>query len=528
VRGAWVAGLVVVAAWLGWGQEARGEVRRFALVVGANEGEAGEVELRYAERDAGRFAQVLKDLGGVAPEDLVLLTDADAGSVLRVLGSMEQRIAQHRQAQPKDEVIFLVFYSGHADVHGLTMNRTRLDFSTLKQRIEGSSAQLRVLIVDACRSGEITRVKGASPAEPFKIDPVGRGVGEGVAIITSAASDEDAQESDRLQASFFTHHLLSGMLGAADTSKDKQVTLGEAYGYAYNETLRSTSRAKVVQHPTYWFEIRGRQDLVLTSLLGGGGQRLGRLRLLDGGSYVVFRGEREGALAAELYAEGGTEIALEEGTYLIRRRGEDAVEEVATKLLAGNTTTISADEMQRVPYGRIVRKGLGAQSKAAMGVVGGVGWAGPLVEEGGQTGVGQLGVQLDLEALSLQLRLRYGQARQENEFLKTEQRLLGGDAAVLKLFDLDALSLGFGLRAGVDWAQQRFEGEGVAPPRDAVVLRAGPVLHLGWSAAERWGLYLEGSGDAYLLTTEDTEAKRSETGLRFVPQAMVGAIFYVF
>jgi hypothetical protein len=149
------------------------------------------------------------------------------------------------------------------------MNRTRLEFSTLKQRIEGSSAQLRVLIVDACRSGEITRVKGASPAEPFKIDPVGRGVGEGVAIITSAASDEDAQESDRLQASFFTHHLLSGMLGAADTSKDKQVTLGEAYGYAYNETLRSTSRAKVVQHPTYWFEIRGRQDLVLTSLLGG-------------------------------------------------------------------------------------------------------------------------------------------------------------------------------------------------------------------------------------------------------------------
>jgi hypothetical protein len=184
--------------------------------------------------------------------------------------------------------------------------------------------------------------------------------------------------------------------------------------------------------------------------------------------------------------------------------------------------------MQRVPYGRIVRKGLGAESKAAMGVVGGAGWAGPLVEEGGQTGVGQLGVQLDLEALSLQLRLRYGQARQENEFLKTEQRLLGGDAAVLKLFDLDALSLGFGLRAGVDWAQQRFEGEGVAPPRDAVVLRAGPVLHLGWSAAERWGLYLEGSGDAYLLTTEDTEAKRSETGLRFVPQAMVGAIFYVF
>ena len=42
-------------------------VRRLALVVGANAAE-GRPTLRYAVADAARFANVLKDLGGVQPE----------------------------------------------------------------------------------------------------------------------------------------------------------------------------------------------------------------------------------------------------------------------------------------------------------------------------------------------------------------------------------------------------------------------------------------------------------------------------
>ena len=268
---------------------AGGKTRRFALVVGANQGNASDVALRYAERDARRLADVLTRMGRVQPEDLILLEATDAQSVERVLGDLNRRIGQFHATRPDAETMLVVFYSGHAGPVGLHIGGTRLRFDRLKQMLDDSPARIRVLIVDACRSGEVTRVKGAAAAEPFAIQVEDRLGGEGMAIITSSAAGEDAQESDRLQGSFFTHSFLTGLQGAADTSGDRRVTLNEAYRYAYDETLRATSRAPNLQHPTYSFRLRGRDDLVLTVLRGphardgpGAAGRAGDLRPLRG------------------------------------------------------------------------------------------------------------------------------------------------------------------------------------------------------------------------------------------------------
>jgi hypothetical protein len=523
-RWAWWAALCALS--LLWQAEAEAKVRRYALVIGANRGAGQESPLRYAERDAARFAEVVQSLGGVSPEDLVLLTDTDAGSVARVLEELHGRIARHRERSPEDETLLLLFYSGHADAGGLNMNQTQLGFGALKEALRASPAQLRVLIVDACRSGEITRVKGAQPAEPFLIEPGGAGQGEGLAIITSAASHEDAQESDRLEASFFTHHLLSGLLGAADSSRDQQVTLGEAYQYAYQETLRSTSKARSVQHPTYWFEIKGREDLVLTSLREPARSR-GQVRLEDGGSYVIFRGGAGGALTAELTASPGAALSLEEGVYLIRRRGEASVREVTTRVSAGQEVTLAEEDMEEIPYGQVVRKGLGGGDEGlALGLITGVGVSGALVEGTGPLLLGQVGAQVELEALSLQVRLRYGEAERRNDFLGISQGVLGVDAAALKLLDVSWLTVGFGVRAGADWVYQRFETAGEAPDRDTLTLRAAPLVSLGASPWSQVQLTLEGSGDAYLFTVQSAEGEAA-TELRFVPQVMAGLLIYL-
>ena len=60
--------------------------------------------------------------------------------------------------------------------------------------------------------------------------------------LAATAASEDAQESDELRGSFFTHYLVSGLLGAADEDGDGAVTLAEAYDHAYAATLRATSR----------------------------------------------------------------------------------------------------------------------------------------------------------------------------------------------------------------------------------------------------------------------------------------------
>jgi uncharacterized caspase-like protein len=102
---------------------------------------------------------------------------------------------------------------------------------------------MRILIVDACRSGSLTRVKGGTPAPPFDVHVRGSDGSEGAAFLTSSAANEDAQESDALQGSFFTHYLVSGLLGAADSDGDRRVSLSEAYAYAYEGTLRASSRS---------------------------------------------------------------------------------------------------------------------------------------------------------------------------------------------------------------------------------------------------------------------------------------------
>ena len=57
----WSAALVLALAVP---YAASAQVARFALVVGSNQGVEPQKKLRFAERDANRFAAILESLGG--------------------------------------------------------------------------------------------------------------------------------------------------------------------------------------------------------------------------------------------------------------------------------------------------------------------------------------------------------------------------------------------------------------------------------------------------------------------------------
>ena len=139
---------------------------------------------------------------------------------------------------------------------------------------------MRLLVVDACRSGAVTRVKGVRKIPEFAIKLEDRVEAEGTAMISSSTAGESSQESDRLRASFFSHHLVNALRGAADRNGDGRVTLSEAYAYSYAQTLRSSGQTLQLQHPTYAYDVKGSGDLVLTTL-SGAEHNLGRLRLAD-------------------------------------------------------------------------------------------------------------------------------------------------------------------------------------------------------------------------------------------------------
>jgi uncharacterized caspase-like protein len=232
---AWALALVLL---LGTGTQAE-SLRRFALVAGNDEGGAETRPLRFARDDARKMHDLLVRLGGVEPGDARLLLDDDADDLLRALSELE---ASARAARARGErTTLLLYYSGHAKDGALRLGDSQLDFEALKRRLSASPADIRIAILDSCRSGALTRTKGARRAPAFAIESGASRDARGLVILTSSAANEDSQESDLLGGSFFSHHLASGLMGDADRSGDGQVTLFEAYSHAYARTVADTA-----------------------------------------------------------------------------------------------------------------------------------------------------------------------------------------------------------------------------------------------------------------------------------------------
>ena len=144
--------LAVALALLASGQASAAE-RRFALVAGEPDGGAGTVRLRYAERDARRIHEILTRVGGVRPEDARLLLSEGAGAFRRALEELGAASAAARALG--DRTILVVYYSGHAKDGALRMGGGRVALDELRAALERAPADVRIGLLDSCRSGAI-------------------------------------------------------------------------------------------------------------------------------------------------------------------------------------------------------------------------------------------------------------------------------------------------------------------------------------------------------------------------------------
>lgn len=509
--------LGLAIAWMAAGPAHAG-TRRFAIVIGANSGNPDEVHLRYAESDARRLASILRDVGGFGPEDLLVLTNTDADEVRDTLIRTNARI---REAAG-DGLLF-VFYSGHADAESLHISGTRMPLHELEDLVTGSSAQARILVLDACRSGAVTRIKGGRPGPAFAIDLDDRLGAEGVAILTSSAAGEDAQESDTLRASFFTHYLASGLIGAADNNGDGDVSLAEAFTYASERTLAATvSTVAGPQHPTFRFDLGGREDLVLTRP-GSESRKFGALVFPKPGTYLVHRGRKEGDVVAELTsAEGGGRLALAPGRYFVVLRARDHLREGTFAVVSGDTTEVELAEMKRLAYAQVVRKG-GTQKNLAVSpfVVGGV--RGDIRALGGAVRT-DVGTRMDFRGLTTELRVGLGMSEEINDRLRINSREVSVTGAALKAFDLRWLTLSAGIEGGGIWFNQRFH-DPLNPDRNNYGLVLAPVAQVQVPVYRGLHVRLDGAALTYFVQTEQNGEKRIVTPVTYRATAGLGWSF---
>ena len=131
-----------------------------------------------------------------------------------VLATLDRELATLR-ADGGDSLL-LFYYSGHADGAALYPAGQPLLFAALRTRLESSAATVRLGIIDACNGGGWTGAKGLHAAPPFAVQVPLELAGEGSVLIASSSGSESAHESEVLLGSYFTHHLVAGLRGAAD------------------------------------------------------------------------------------------------------------------------------------------------------------------------------------------------------------------------------------------------------------------------------------------------------------------------
>ncbi len=310
-------------------------VERFALYVAANDGGPSREPLRYALSDAERLASTLSEIGGVSRENSVILDDPRKEDIDRAFARFATMIASTAGRAKRTEFIF--YYSGHSDETALLLGSSKVTYAELKASLDLVPTDVHVVMLDSCHSGEFVRTKGGSRQRPFLIDDAS--VVKGHAYLSSSSATESSQESDMIQASYFTHSIVTGLRGAADASGDRKVSLNELYHYAFNDTLSRTEKSNYgPQHPSFNITLVGSGDLVLTDIS-------------EAESVLIFPKEAagryflrtdSGALVSEMTKVAGTELALAipAGSYALTHLTPTSTAQTTIRIAKGQRLTL--------------------------------------------------------------------------------------------------------------------------------------------------------------------------------------------
>ena len=509
--------LIVVASLMFTAGSARADIERFAVIIGNNAGPADEPRLQFAESDAARVAEALGEVGGVPDENQVVLRGRTADQVRTALIATNERIRGGQRAGR--QAMLFVYYSGHGDAEALHLGDTRLRLREVEALVRGSAAQVRVLVIDACRSGSLTRVKGGRSAPPIALAGDGE-LGEGVIVLTASTAGEDAQESDQIGGSFFTHYLLSGLRGAADDDGDQVVTIAEAFRYTRNQTILASARTiGGVQHPTFHYDLRGRADLVLADL--GSDRTRGRLTFPRDATWLVVRDGGRSSVVGEIVAQASRRtLSLTPGRYLVRGRTRDALLEGSAVVESGRETVVVSADLSRTTYARLVRKGRGEVLAGVSGPVGGAA-AQTAVIAGASPCLGAFAGWTWVRAdMTLSPRVVACRGEFSNRTVDAKTDAVALDVRVARAWDIPRVTLDLGITVGAELLRERFVTRGDAPTRTSAAAHIDAGVGAALPIAGRIFVTTEAAVQTHFLAVEDQAGDRDLTA-RFALRCLV-------
>jgi len=199
--------------------------------------------LRFTDDDAYRIYAFLKspEGGAVADEQIKLLID-EAATRQNILNAMREVFYK---AGPNDFV--LLYFSGHGlpgaflpiDYNGID---NKIFHQEINDMLKKSPAKYKLCIADACHSGSMLAARSVQSTQNTIVGFYNQlaQAQAGTALIMSSKSEETSLEASGLRQGVFSHFLIRGLKGEADSNRDKKVTIQELFDFVYSNVRSFT------------------------------------------------------------------------------------------------------------------------------------------------------------------------------------------------------------------------------------------------------------------------------------------------
>ena len=206
----------------------------------------GIPDVRFALRDAGYMRKYVINELGYSKDNIIYITDATHGDMARIFGTAKDFRGQLFNWVKKGKSDVFIYYTGHgapdpggkgaflmpvdADADYISANGYSLN--TFYNNLARIPARKITVVMDACFSGNSETgmlVKNISPGMLKTANPV-RKIKKAV-IFASAGKDQVSHWYPEKMHSLFTYFFMKGLRGAADSNRDKRITVSEMKAY---------------------------------------------------------------------------------------------------------------------------------------------------------------------------------------------------------------------------------------------------------------------------------------------------------
>lgn len=238
-------------------------------------------DLQYARKDGQDLVALYGGRQAPFYNEVHIDTLFDRHATLERILKLKDKLMQTR---PEDRVVLFVsghglldddfnFYFATYDTDFTHPAGRGISYDQIEWLLDGIPARRKLLLIDACHSGEVDREELAGPeAAPLAENVVttfegAKGVGSittssvglqnsfelmqqlfanlnrgsGAVVISAAAGDSFALESDEWQNGVFTYAILNGLKNLqADADGDEQITVSELRSYVYAKVVEET------------------------------------------------------------------------------------------------------------------------------------------------------------------------------------------------------------------------------------------------------------------------------------------------